>query len=303
MNIVIFGAGAIGSLFGAILSKKNNVILVGRKNHVKIINQKGLKIYGKTNLKVKIKAVESAKKVTFTPNILILTVKSYDTENAIKQAVDIIDNKTVVLSLQNGLDNIDVLKKYVDCEKIFAGVTTHGAYFKKPGVIQHTGFGDTIIGGLNRKKTSQVTSIIDVFNKTNIKTNFSPNIMRDIWVKAIVNSSINPLTTIFECKNGYLTKNPVLTGVVEKICNESCAVAKTQGFSFSSQEMFEKTMDVIRSTSDNYSSMLQSIKRGKKSEIDSINGIIVKIGGKFKIDTPLNKTLVLLVSRQSGESI
>jgi len=297
MNIVIFGAGAIGSLFGAMLSKKNNVILVGRKNHVKIINQKGLKIYGKTNLKVKIKAVESAEKVSFTPDILILTVKSYDTENAIKQALDIIDNKTVVLSLQNGLDNIDVLKKYLDREKVLAGVTTHGAFFKKPGVIQHTGFGDTIIGSLNGK-TSQVTSIIDMFNISNIKTDIGLDIMRDIWVKAIVNSSINPLTTIFECKNGYLTKNPVLTGIVEKICNESCAVANTQGFSFSSQEMFEKTTDVIRSTSDNYSSMLQSIKRGKKSEIDSINGIIVKIGERFKIDTPLNKTLVLLVKKK-----
>jgi len=298
MNIVIFGAGAIGSLFGAKLSKKNNVILVGRKNHVKIIGQKGLKIIGKTNINVKIKAVESAKEISFTPDILILTVKSYDTKHAVKQALDIIDDKTVVLSLQNGLDNIDILKKYVDYEKILAGVTTHGAFFKKPGVIQHTGFGDTIIGGLNGKKTNQVNNIIDVFNKSNIKTDVSLNIMRDIWAKAIVNSSINPLTTIFECKNEYLTKNPVLTGIVEKVCNESCIVANTQGFSFSPQEMLEKTMDVVRSTSDNYSSMYQSIKHGKKSEIDSINGMIVKTGEKFKIDTSLNKTLVFLVKKK-----
>jgi len=114
MNIVILGAGAIGSLFGALLSKKNNVLLIGRTPHIQAITENGLIITGKTNTTVKILAEESIKKVTFSPDLLVLTVKSYDTETAIKEAKSIIDDSTIVLSLQNGLDNIDTMEKVVD---------------------------------------------------------------------------------------------------------------------------------------------------------------------------------------------
>jgi len=138
MNIVIMGAGAIGSLFGALLSKKNNVMLIGRTSHVKAIRKNGLNIEDKTQLNVKIPAEDSIDKVTLSPDILILTVKSFDTRSAINQAMKIIDDDTIILTLQNGLDNIDTIEKVVDSKQIIAGITTHGAFFSKPGVIWHT---------------------------------------------------------------------------------------------------------------------------------------------------------------------
>ncbi len=292
MNIVIIGAGAIGSLFGALLLKNNNVWLIGRKSHISAIKKSGLVIEDKTQLNVKINAEESVDRITSFPDLLILTVKSYDTESAILEARKIISKDTIVLSLQNGLDSVDKIKKFVDCKKIIAGVTTHGAFFYKPGFIKHTGKGTTILGELNGQKTKRIVNIVDTFNGIGIETIVSKNIIRDLWTKAIVNSSINPLTTFFQCKNGYLLKNPILEKLVEKVCMESTNIANTDGLNLSYDEMFEKTKEVIRNTSENQSSMLQSFKKGKKTEIESINGKLVEIGRKHDIDVSLNEMLI-----------
>ena len=106
-----------------------------------------------------------------------------------------------------------------------------------------------------------------------------------------MNSSINPLTTLFRCKNGYLLKNPILEKLVEKVCFESTKIANTDKFNISYQEMVEKTKEIIRNTSDNRSSMLQSFNKGKKTEIESINGKLIEIGNKDDIDVTLNEML------------
>jgi len=294
MKIMVFGAGAIGSLFGSFLAKNHEVVLFGRDSHVAAIKENGLEIFGKTKMKTDIRAESSLKNVDFSPDLVLLTVKSYDTESAIKQALDVFNDNTVVLSLQNGLGNIDVLKKYVDNGKIIAGITTHGAFFSKPGVVEHTGFGETVIGKLD-SDDSFVRVIVDLFNNSGIVTSFSSNIVEDIWIKAIVNSSINPLTVAFQCKNGYLLDNPVLKGIVKRVCYESTCIANAQGLNLSSKAMFDKTVDVIQKTSENHSSMFQSFIKGNRTEIDAINGRLVEIGKAFKVDTLLNQSLCLLV--------
>ena len=292
MNILIFGAGAIGSLFGGYLSKRNNVLLIGRKSHVSKIKKSGLLIDGKTNLNVKLDSATSVNNISISPDLIILTVKSYDTSSAIKQVRKIMNNKTIVLSLQNGLGNIDKIKKIVNSKKIIAGVTTQGAFFSGPGHIKHTGNGTTIIGELNGDKTKRINNIVNAFNEVGIKTLYSNNITKEIWIKGIINSSINPLTTIFQCKNGYLLKNPILENLTEKICEESTNIANAYEVNLSYNKMINKTKKVIRNTSENFSSMLQSYNKGKKTEIESINGELIKIGVKQKIDTSLNETLV-----------
>lgn len=295
MNIVVMGAGAIGSLFGALLSKNNNVLLIGRKTHISAIKKSGLTIKGKTCLNVKINAVTSIDDVTFFPELLILTVKSYDTESAILKVRKIINGDTIVLSLQNGLDNIDKIKKYIKSEKIIAGVTTQGAFFSKPGVINHTGKGITFLGELSRYKTKCVVNITNTFNRSGIETKITEDILREIWIKAVINSSINPLTALFNCKNGYLLKNPILENVLEKICEESTIIANSFGIETTDISMIKKTKDVVKSTYDNYSSMLQSVLQCKKTEIDSINGKLVEIGKKNGKKTLMNEIMVYSV--------
>jgi len=292
MNIVIFGAGAIGSLFGSMLSRNNDVLLIGRKTHVNAIKKNGLKIKGKTNTKIIINAETTVNKVDFSPDLVILTVKAYDTLQAIKKAKKIVGKNTTFLSLQNGLDNIEKIEKYVISKRIIAGTTTYSAYFNEPGIIEYTGNGTTIIGDLSGKKTNQVKEISSVFNKVGIKTYVSNNIIKEIWFKAIINSSINPITTLLNCKNGYLLENPILEKLVERICKESTDIANAAGIDVNSKIMINKTKKVIRDTSENYSSMLQSYMKGKKTEIDSINGKFANIGKKYEKEKFINELLV-----------
>ncbi len=299
MNIVVFGSGAIGSLFGALLAKQHKVALVGRAPHITYIQQKGLLINGKTRLIVSVPAVESIKDVTFSPDLILLTVKSYDTETASRQLSSLFNNQTVVVSLQNGLNNIQKIEQYIEKKHILAGVTTQGALFVKPGTITHTGKGTTILGELHGDSSERLRTLVTVFNQAGIETQMSTDIKREIWRKAIINSSINPLTAFLRCNNGYLLDNPVLERTVESICTESSVIASSEGIVVSALEMIEKTKKVIKDTAQNYSSMMQSIQQGKKTEIDSINGELLRIGSEHKVETSLNRILFELITSLS----
>jgi len=299
MNIVIMGAGAIGSLFGVLLAKKNTVVLVGRASHISRIQHQGLTITGKTRLRVSIPAVETIKEITLSPDLILLTVKSYDTEAACSQVCTILHDKTLVISLQNGLDNIEKMERNIEKKQILAGVTTHGTFFSEPGVIIHTGMGTTILGELDGRLSTRITKITDVFNKAGIDTKISNDIIGEIWRKAIINSSINPLTAFLGCKNGYLLQNPLLGKIVECICTESSTIAHGNGIPVSTQGMIKRTKEVIQQTAQNSSSMLQSIQQGKKTEIDSINGVLARVGMEKNIETPLNRILIELVASRS----
>ena len=295
MNIVVLGAGAIGSFFGGMLSKKNDVTLIGRNDHIQEIKNQGLQINGKTRLKRKIPAVEHVHQINQSPELLIITVKSFDTFEAITQAREIIGKKTMVLSFQNGLNNIDEIKKVVPRKQIIAGITTHGVQFVSPGVIHHKGKGSTMIGELSGDKTKRIHHLASMFNEVGILVSVSKSIEGDIWKKAIVNASINPLTAIFNCENGYLAKNPILTTMIHKITKESTQVAKKKGFSCTKEEMIEQTMHVIDQTNQNISSMLQSLRQGKPTEINEINGTIADIGRAYGCDVGLNDLLTKMI--------
>jgi 2-dehydropantoate 2-reductase len=301
MNIVIVGAGAIGSLFGALLAKKNTVVLVGRAAHITAIQHHDLNITGKTHLHVKLSAVESIKDVSISADLVILTMKSYDTEMAIKQIVPLIQDETAVMSLQNGLGNIEKMERRFGRDKILVGTTTHGAIFSNPGVIKHTGRGKTILGTYDGSQSKRLETIVHLFNEAGIETQTSDDIMKEIWAKVIINSCINPLTAFFNCKNGYLLENPLLEKIVEIICKESTCIAQAEGISLSNLDMIQRTKEVIKDTAKNYSSMLQSVQQGKKTEIESINGKLIRIGKQHRIDTSLNKILVNLITSLNTE--
>jgi len=295
MNILVVGAGAIGSLFGGLLSKKNTVVLVGRQPHINVIRHEGLIIKGKTHLQRKIPAVDSLKDIQIDSDLILLCVKSYDTVTASQQIASLVHKESVVLSLQNGLDNIEKIEEVIGRNHILAGVTTQGATYSNPGTISHTGKGRTILGELDGHYTKRLDTILKVFNDAGIETIASNVIKKEIWAKAIINSSINPVTTILNCKNGYLLENPLLEHIVAYICEESTNVAQKEGMLLTSTEMIRRTKEVISETAKNHSSMLQSVLHGKKTEIDSINGLLASLGKNHGVSTPLNEILVSVI--------
>jgi len=165
MKIAILGAGAIGSLFGALLWESGeDVVLIGRKRHIDAIRSRGLKISGISGERiVKPKAVTTTQEVGKV-DLIIISVKSYDTEQAAKDALNMIHHNTVVLTIQNSLGNIEKLCEIIGEKHVIGGVTMQGSTLVKPGEIYHAGKGPTIIGELNGEITSRIKRIAETFN-------------------------------------------------------------------------------------------------------------------------------------------
>ncbi len=293
LKITIFGAGAIGSLLGAHLCRHHDVTLIGRPPHITAIQDKGLTLTGKTACTVRIRALTTLP--TETPDLIILTVKAYDTKAAAQQIKKILTPSTTVLTLQNGLGNIEALEKAIPRAQLLAGVLTHGALIAEPGTVMHTGRGILVIGELDGTRTRRLQDIAAVFTASGLPATITRDITTDIWIKTIVNSSINPLTAFFACPNGYLHANPILRRVVDQICAESTAIAKAAGIKVTKETMIAATAGVIRATSQNSSSMLQSLQRGKPTEIEALNGALTRMGDRCHADASLNRLLTQLI--------
>lgn len=285
-KIFVLGAGAIGSVYGALLSKKNDVTLIGNKAHVDILNSRGLSVSGSVNEVFNVKAKNEIIEIPEN-TLIILTTKAYDSAAAIKGIKKLVKKDTVILILQNGLGNKEVVKSVLGNEiKILRGVTTMAAEFFKPGEIRFWS-GETIIEG-----NPTAEAIVEIFNECGLKTSLSNNIEKEVWNKLVVNCVINPLTALLHVRNYKIMADSLKT-VRNKIIKECIEVGKAEGITFTS-DLEEKIVKEI-SNYTNYSSMYQDITKGKKTEIDFLNGKIVKLGRKHHIPTPINETLVCFI--------
>ncbi|CAB49673.1 2-dehydropantoate 2-reductase [Pyrococcus abyssi] len=286
MKIYILGAGAIGSLFGGLLANAGeDVLLIGRDPHVSAINEKGLKIVGIKDLNVKVEATTRVPEEK--PDLIVLATKSYSTIEALKSARHIVKGSWV-LSIQNGIGNEDKIIEFGG--KAIGGITTNGAMVEAPGVIKWTGKGVTIIGLYPQGKEKFIEKVADVFNSADIETHVSENIISWIWAKAIVNSAINPIGTLLEVKNKVIRENDFLLSMAMEVVKEGCRVALQNGIEFDvpPMDLFFQTLEQTR---ENYNSMLQDIWRGKKTEVDYINGKIVEYAKAVNLEAPMNLLL------------
>lgn len=290
MKILVFGAGAMGSFLGGLLSQKNEVTLIGRKQHMEAIRREGLRITGMSNLRVYPLAKERIDGKE-SPDLVIVTTKCYDTEDAIR-ALKPFHKRSIFLSLQNGLDNEEILSRFAS--KVLGGVTSHGITFVRPGNIYHAGEGITVIGNY-KGAGDKVSETARVLTESGIETTASDDIRKEIWKKVIVNAGINPITAITGYRNGLIFVRTQLESIVEAVCEEAVRVANAYGIEISAEEAIFQTKEVARLTAENKSSMLQDIENGKRTEIDSICGAISRLGAKKGIPTPVNSTLTALV--------
>lgn len=292
MRIAVLGAGALGSLFGGLLSRQHEVTLICRPAHAKAINAQGLRITGASQLVCRPRAVTKAGDAG-VPELLLVTTKAYDTAGALVSATPILGAETAVLTLQNGLSNLDEVMKAVGIERAIGGVTTHGTTLVEPGHILHAGAGYTRIGTL--EKGPLAGRVAAVFTDAGIETEATDDIQGELWAKAIVNAAINPLTAITGLRNGALLQEPGLAQALERACREAIAVADASGVRLPPGDLVERTRTVARLTGENKSSMLQDVERGRRTEIDAIVGTLVALGKLHEAATPTLSTLLSLV--------
>jgi 2-dehydropantoate 2-reductase len=300
VRIVILGAGALGSLFGGLLSRKHEVVLVGRKPHTSAVRERGLKITGATRRTARVRAVESVEGLG-APDLLIVAVKAYDTESALREASGLVGPRTTVLSFQNGITTLGILEGLVPKGRLVAGWTSHGATLDGPGTVRHAGAGDTVVGELDGRASARVREISAALAACGIKSSVSTEVRREIWLKGLVNSAINPLTAIAGCENGAISSDPSLRRVAKAVCDEGAAVARAEGHAITGAEAFKRTMRVAEQTATNRSSMLRDLESGRRTEVDFLNGAICSLAARHGLCAPVNAALRGAISTLSGE--
>lgn len=286
MRICIFGAGAIGGLIGAHLAKAHEVTLICREKHVQAINQNGLKITGLSDIHVRPKAVSSIEGLE-QPDILFLTVKAYDTEQAILDAKSLIGPDTKIISLQNGLGNLESIARELPDNQIIGGVTSHGAILREPGIIEHTGKSYTLVSD---------GTIASLLTEAGIETKVTDNVQNQIWYKAIVNAVINPIGTLMKDRNGLLIRDPRFQAIARQIVSEGVEIANARGIDLDEKIAWEKVIQVATETSENICSMRKDVEASKKTEIDQMNGIIARYAAEAGISAPANSLITALIS-------
>ena len=283
-KIIILGAGAVGSVYGALLSRENEVTLIGNKAHVRTIQTKGLDLIGEKNQNFRLKAELKIDEIA--PNTLVLlTTKAEDSIHAIEQMKPILRNDTVIIVLQNGLGNEKAVKKAVGEVEVLRGVTEIAAEFLAPGRV-HFWKGKTTIA-----QSKSANEIAETFATSSLETCISENITNDVWNKLILNCILNPLTALFRIRNNEVASES-LKWIRHKIIRECLTIGKAEGIDL---KLDLATIDNKISSYRNLSSMCQDIIKGKKTEIEFLNGKLVELGQKHGISTPVNQTLTSLV--------
>lgn len=290
-KIIVLGAGAIGSVYGAFLSRKNDAILVGRKAHIEAINSNGLRITGDVNETFHVKAETEIHNIS-NKTLIILATKAYDSAKAINGIKKMLRKDTAILILQNGIGNEAVVKHIVGCQaKIVRGVTKMAAEFLEPGEIKFWN-GEVVI-----ESSDVATKIVEMLNECELKARLSEHIEGEIWTKLVVNSVVNPLTALFRVRNCAIWVDS-LKNVRHGIVNECLKVAEAEGISLPAD--LAERIDKRVASYTNFSSMYQDIMKGKRTEIDFMNGKIVELGRKHHVLTPFNETLVSFIKFLEG---
>ena len=292
MNICIFGAGSLGSALGGLLAGRHEVTMVARRENVLAIRRHGLRLVGDVGLRVEPVCVEKVDGLE-PPRLLIVCTKAYDTQNAVDACRHFVDEDTMVLTLQNGLGNLEILRKWRK-NRAFGGTTTMGAALVSPGIVRVSGLGVAVIG--SDLDASGAIEIASAFESSGLPARVRRDIISEIWAKAIVNACINPMTSILRVSNGRLLSGPTISRFMREVSIECEHVTRAEEINLPQEEMYSRVQSVCRNTSNNLSSMLQDIMNGRHTEIQQINGVFCSTGRRSGIPTPLNDTLVASVS-------
>jgi 2-dehydropantoate 2-reductase len=312
MKILIFGAGGVGSVLGGFLARTGHAVsLLGRRWHLDVIKKDGLTISGIWG-NYRIKAFDLYTEVSQIKepgfDLILLTVKAYDTSKALGQLLPLMKERTILLSFQNGLGNVETLLEKVSPEKFLAGRVIFGVE-TLPGQVKVTVNADDVVLGAMPGVTPVLSPerMAAVFQNSKIPTKAVPNILTFLWAKVIYNCALNPLCTVHEIPYGKILENEERKRSMELIVRECYAVALKKEVELepqTAQEYLELLSgSLIPKTALHFPSMLQDLKKGKPIDIDALNGAICRMGKELGVPTPENqKAVEAVLDKMSSEA-
>ncbi|MEX3763440.1 ketopantoate reductase family protein [Paraburkholderia phenoliruptrix] len=299
MKIAILGAGALGCAIGATLTEGGHETwLIDRSPlHVDTMRRDGLLVDDdKGARRIAVRAATQASEVG-AADLVVVLVKSFHTDSAMRGALALIGPDTLVLSLQNGLGHEDVLADIVGRERVLAGKTYVGGVLRGPGHIEAGVTGKaTYIGELDGRLTPRVRAIAEAFNTAGLLTTVSDNIVGTMWDKLLINVATGAITGITRLTYGQLYTEPLLKATALAAISEAMAAARAAGIALSINGPDEAWTLAAEGLSPTFkTSMLQSLEKGSVTEIDFINGAVVRWGQRLGVPTPVNATLVACI--------
>jgi len=297
MEILIIGAGALGGLFGALLAAHATTCLyTTNADHAQTINRDGLTLVGLdgTGHRVAIRALTDPEEYSTRADLVLICTKVRATEAATATARRLLAEDGLVLTLQNGLGNLERIGAVVGPDRAAAGITAQGATLLAPGRVRHAGSGPTVLGA-KPGQADKIGAVATLFNRAGIETRISDDVEALLWSKLIVNVGINGLTALLRVQNGVLAQVPECEVLMAAAVAEAVAVARALDIDLGDADQLDRVRQVCIRTAANRSSMLQDILRGVPTEIDAINGAIVAKGREAGVDTPVNLLLTRLI--------
>ena len=300
MTIVIVGPGAMGSLFAAFLKKskpKDTAVWLLDKDEKRSqkLNRSGITVeYSGGSFTADVQVTAQPKDIG-AADIVFICVKSYDTKAAVEHARPLIGADTAVVTLQNGVGNIEAIAEMIGEGNVVGGSTNIGATLIEPGKVKLAGKGETVIGKPDGKLSFHMRTIRELFNKAGLETRLSQDIKSILWSKLIINCGINALAAILRLQSGRLLEHESSRSLMREIVTEAVRIAKRKRIKLLYDDPLAKVEAVCEATSGNACSMLQDVLKAKRTEIDVINGVIVRFGQELGIAVPLNAAVVNII--------
>ena len=291
-SILIAGSGALATLFAARLSAAGiYVTMFGTwsegltaldRNGAILVSPDGAEVAHSVHVLTQTSAVKFHQ--------ALVLVKSWQTERVAVQLADFLDRDGLVVTLQNGLGNRQVLSRLLGPDRVSQGVTTLGATLLAPGKVRLGGDGP-----LSLEVHPRLDALAGLLERAGFQVHIVPDANSLIWGKLVINSAINPLTAILRIKNGELLQNPAARQLMANLAHETASLAGRQGIPLPFPDPVAAVEQVAQMTSDNLSSMLQDVLRSAPTEIDAICGAIHNLGDSLGFPTPYNNCMYRLI--------
>ena len=324
MKLAIIGAGAMGSLFAALLAlagqAEDEIWLLGSRStqpHLEAIAKEGLRLELAPNIAQhwkrpaqlgpegtflikNLRLASRPEQVEGLVDLVVVLVKSYRTAEAAEQAAVILNPDGLAITLQNGLGNAEQLAAKVGEARAAQGITSLGSIMVEPGRIRFTGLGQTALGlstSLGTEKLNLLKDLGQILTSLNLPLELSEEVAALVWAKLVVNCAINPLTALLECANGQLLERPAALELMDAAATEAAQIAQASGVRllYPVEQAHLQARRVAELTTTNISSMLTDVRRGRPTEIEAINGAVDRLAANLGLAAPVNRTLYLLI--------
>ncbi len=296
MQVVVVGAGAMGVLFAAVMDKAGADVSVFDVSVelVDAINVDGVTLKrGESVSRHRVQAFADA--TMEKPDLVLFVVKAHHTEAAARAIAPIVGDNTIVLTLQNGWGNADVIDAALGGARMVVGVTYNSAKVESPGVTLNTGQGPTFLGGYGRGTASDAERVAELLTAGGVPTTVPAEILEEIWKKLTLNASALPVSALTDLHVGQMVASADVMTIVDQLITETVATARAQGINVDLDERLTSIHDHLENGGSGQPSMLQDVRAKRKTEVEVINGAVAGYAHRFSVPAPMNAAMVQLI--------